>query len=334
MKVLAGDIGGTKTLLCIVEFSATSANGEVIAEQRYDSGAYPGLQPMIEEFLATIGKGKRPINKACFGVAGPIIHTPEGQSVKVTNLPWQFDSNGLAKQLGIKKLALVNDFQAIGYGIEALAAQDLRQLQAGTMRARNPRLVIGPGTGLGMGIMYWQDDHYEVMASEGGHVDFAPTEPLQIELLHYLLRRFGHVSYERILSGSGLVHIYEFLSERQPERANQVVLAGQGNGDPAAAISQAALDAKDAVAVQAVQLFAGICGAYAGNLALICLPYGGVYIAGGIAPKLIDIFTDGAFMSAFTNKGRMGSLLAAMPVQVVLNTKIGLMGAALAARRL
>ncbi|MEW6353916.1 MAG: glucokinase [Pseudomonadota bacterium] len=336
MKVLAGDIGGTKTWLRIVDAS----DGAVLFERRYASANYAGLAPMVQDFFAAAGVAARPLGSACFGIAGPVMQHGREQWVNVTNLPWELRSAKLAEELGIPKVAFINDFQAIGYGIEALRAQDLLPLQDAQAVPRAPRLVIGPGTGLGMGIMVWQGDRYEPLPSEGGHVDFAPTDTLQVELLNYLMARCDHVSYERVLSGPGLVTIYEFLREKNPSLASfeenpPSALLFQGEDiDTAAAISQEALAGGDATATQAVRLFVAICGAYAGNLALVGLPFGGVYISGGIAPKLREVFTRGDFMRAFLAKGRMDALLRRMPVHIILNPQVGLLGAALAASRL
>lgn len=332
MHVLAGDIGGTKVLLQIAEFN--EGNYQVMAEQRFASNAYDGLLPIIQDFLRTSSAHTSiSLHSACFGIAGPISEMPAGQLAKVTNLPWEVKGALLARELKLGKLRLINDFQAIGYGIEALSAQDLAVLQEGEAVPHAPRIVIGAGTGLGQGLLIWQGDHYETIATEGGHVDFGPTDALQMELLQYLKKKLNHVSYERVLSGSGLVTIYNFLRDREVSASPDLADAMK-TGDPAAVISDAALKGKDALAIQALDLFVTIYGAQAGNFALSCLAEGGVYIAAGIAPKIIDKLTDGTFMRAFTSKGRMSSLVQAMPVKVIMNPKVGLMGAALAASRL
>lgn len=333
MKVLAGDIGGTKTWLRIAEFSDAVARGRLVREQRYASRDYDGLSTMIREFLGP-EKENIDIVHACFGVAGPITQTAQGQNVKVTNLPWEIRTQALVQETGIAKIRLINDFEAIGYGIEALEEHDLAVLQTGQAQPNAPRVVIGPGTGLGMAIMVWLHDHYEVISSEGGHADFAPTDALQIQLLAYLMKRLGHISYERVLSGPGLVHIYEFLSTQHSGQMSAELAGALHEKDPAAAITEAALARQHGLASQAVDLFVNICGACAGNLALITLAQGGVYIAGGIAPRLIERFSSGLFMRSFADKGRMSSLLARMPVKLVLNPQVGLIGATLAARRL
>jgi glucokinase len=335
MRILAGDIGGTKTWLRIAEFNAEFKTGRVIREQRYSSHDYSGLAPMIREFLHEENESSESaIASACFGVAGPIEQTTNGQSVKVTNLPWEISTVSLKKENGIAEIKLINDFQAIGFGIEALEEGDLTVIQKGTVQVNASRVVIGPGTGLGMAMMVWRDDHYEVIPSEGGHADFAPVDALQMHLLKFLMARFGRVSYERVLSGPGIVNIYDFLCEQSCGQTSAELARSLNMDDPAAAITQAALTGQSTLATQSVDMFVSICGAYAGNIALITLADGGVYIAGGIAPRLIERFTVGIFTRSFNDKGRMSSLLGAMPVKVVLNAQVGLLGAALVASRL
>jgi len=329
MAVLAGDIGGTKTLLQIADFARDSYR--VIDERRYINRAYGDFTAVVNEFMQSAAARIAPLtlDAACFGVAGPINVTAAGQHTHLTNLPWTLDSNGLSHTLNIPKVRLINDFQATGYGIEALAPEDFRELQTGKRKPRGTRALIGAGTGLGEGLLIWQQDHYEVLAAEGGHVDFAPTDELQIALLRYLMQRFPRVSYERILSGRGLVNLYDFLRSHSSDSTSFI----QDTPDPAA-LTSAALKQTDPLASQALDLFISIYGAQAGNLALTVLAAGGVYIAGGIAPKIIDRLADGAFMRAFLNKGRLSPFLATIPVRVIMNPKVGLMGAALAASRL
>lgn len=332
MKVLAGDLGGTKTLLMIGE--CRGAEVEPLFERRYDSAAFDNLLPMMQIFLREAGDHAQGVDRACIAVAGPVTVQPDGQSASITNLPWRFDSVSLAKQLAIARVRLVNDFQGVGYGIEALGDEDVVTLQCGTPRARGPRVVLGAGTGLGEGVLAWAHDYYEVLPSEGGHSDFAPTDAEQIELLRALMDEFDHVSIERLVCGSGLVRIYEFLRARDVAPENAALRAAMAQGDAAAEISAAALAGSDHLAQAALDLFTRLYGAQAGNLALTVLATGGVYVAGGIAAKIIDKLRDGAFLKAFLAKGRMATLLAEMPVRVVMNHRVGLLGAALAASRL
>ncbi len=332
MKVLAGDLGGTKTLLMIGECRGAQVTS--LYEQRYESAAFDNLLPMLQTFLHSAGDHARGLERACIAVAGPVTETPDGQSASITNLPWRFDSGSLAEQLGIAHVRLINDFQGVGYGIEALGEADVVTLQNGAPRAGGPRVVLGAGTGLGEGVLVWARDFYEVLPSEGGHADFAPTDAEQIELLRSLLTEFDHVSCERLICGQGLVRIYEFLRARNVAPESEALRTAMARGDVAAAISAAGLAKTDKLAQAALDLFVRLYGAQAGNLALTVLATGGVYVAGGIATKILDKLRDGVFMKAFLAKGRMAALLADMPVRVVVNERVGLLGGALAASRL
>jgi len=331
MLILAGDIGGTKTLLQIAEFDEKN-NKTILHEHRYVSADWADLTDMVSEFLTGIIKeqGTLALHSACFGIAGPVT----GRQAWVTNLSWELDADKMQNVLGITKIRLINDFAAVGYGLEALGPDDIIELQTGKVADHAPCALIGAGTGLGQGILVWQDDHYEVMSSEGGHCDFAPVDDEQIELLRYLIERFGHVSYERVCCGRGLVNIYEFLRDKNPAAESDAMKEAIASGDPAAAVSIAGLEGSDELASQAMHIFAKIYGQQAGNLALTCMSAGGVYIAGGIAPKVIDKLKDGTLTTAFNEKGRMVKLTEVMPVRVVMNPNVGLMGAALAATRL
>jgi len=327
--ILAGDIGGTKTWLRLA--AGTAGGLRTLHEQRFDSAAFDGLVPMIRELLAGLpqsGSAAPAIRSACFGVAGPV----SGRQASLTNLPWRVDADEIGRQCGIPKVVLINDFEAIGYGIEALDAADIATLQAGRPVAGAPRAVLGAGTGLGVCFLVWGEGHYQVIPTEAGHVDFAPTDELQMELLRFLQKRFGRVSCERVLSGPGLVSIFEFLLEAGPHQLAPELAQALGS-DAAAAISQAALGGKDELARQALQLFARIYGAHAGNLALTVLARGGVFVAGGIAPKIIEELRAGEFMRAFCDKGRYVALQSTIPVHVVMNPQVGLLGAAMVASR-
>ncbi len=330
MRVIAGDIGGTKTLLQIAECAAGRCRA--VREQRFDSGSYDSLSSIVREFLKE--EKNKNIKAACFGIAGPIRETAKGQSVKVTNLPWEIHGQELKRRFKLPRLRLINDFQAVGFGIEALGRKDLVVLQKGRPVRHGPRVVIGAGTGLGQGLLAWDRDHYAPIATEGGHANFAPTNELQIDLARYLLKTAGRTSWELVLSGHGLVRLYAFLKERGEFPEAPSLSAAMKNGDAAAAITRAALEQDDALANQALDLFVDIYGAQAGNLALTAGATGGVYVAGGIAPKIVSRLTDDRFMRAFRNKGKMSPYVAAIPVQAVMNAGVGLSGAALAASRL
>lgn len=313
--LLAGDIGGTKTLLRL------SRGGTILREQRFESAAFPGLHAMLAAFLDGTDGGAP--QSACFGVAGPV----QGKRARVTNLPWSVDADDLAVRFGMARVTLINDFQAVAYGIEMLGEADLLTLQAGQPAPHAPRAVIGAGTGLGEGYLTWQGDHYHAWPSEGSHADFAPADELQAGLWRWLKQRHGHVSWERVVSGPGLVAIYDFLRERKEYPESAQLAAALREGDPAAAISAHALQHGDPLADAALGLFVAAYGAEAGNLALKVLSVGGVYLAGGIAPKIAGRLKEGGFLRAFRAKGRFAGLLESFPVHVVLNPEVGLLGA-------
>lgn len=315
--VLAGDIGGTKTLLALVRVEHGVLS--IAREQRFDTGAFPGLTPMVKAFL-----GGDQVGAACFGVAAPIT----GRTLRLTNRDFVVDADALEAQGGVGRVALLNDFAVIAYGLDALPDDAFQVLQQGVAQAGKPRVLIGAGTGLGQAILAWRGDGYEVLSTEGGHVDFAAQDDEQIALWHTLGQKYGHVSYERVLSGAGLVDLFQFVAA---QRGVRPTLAGD---DAAAEISASALAGNDDVARDALRLFVRIYGQQAGNLALTTLAQGGVYIAGGIAPKIIEFMQQGEFMAAFCAKGRYHALLSAIPVKVVMNPKVGLLGAALFASRL
>jgi glucokinase len=331
MRLIAADIGGTKTLLALASGDASGLRVE--QRKRFDSAAFDTFEAMLEAFFGGLSAADRGnIDRACFAVAGPL--SSDGATAKVTNLTWGVDARRIEREFAIGAVRLVNDFEAQAYGVLDLDDRDLTVLQAGRPRPRAPRLVVGAGTGLGICQLVWCEGHYAVLPSEGGHADFAPNGELQQELLVWLRQLYaGHVSVERLLSGSGLVLIYRFLSTRFRGQASGI-LDGVNEDDAAAAISAAALsDPPDGLARDALELFVSLYGAHAGSLALVTLPYGGVYIAGGIAPRILPAMTNGTFMKAFNDKGRMSRITAEMRVSVVLNPETGLAGALQAALR-
>ncbi|MEA5617619.1 glucokinase [Cronbergia sp. UHCC 0137] len=338
--LLAGDIGGTKTILRLVE-SSDSSSLITLHQESFRSGDFADLVPMVQKFLATANS---PIpEKACFAIAGPVVNN----TAKLTNLAWYLDTTRLSLQLGIPAISLINDFAAVGYGIFGLSKKDLLTLQPGLHQPEAPMAVIGAGTGLGQGFLIKQDNHYQVFPSEGGHADFAPRTELEFQLLKYLLDKHDiqRVSVERVVSGLGITSIYQFLRDRQlasesPDIAQVVRIWEQEAGksektvDPGAMIGMAALAQSDRLSEQTMQLFVEAYGAEAGNLALKLLPYGGLYIAGGIAPKILPLMQKSNFLLNFTQKGRMRSILEEIPVHIILNQQVGLIGAALCASRL
>ena len=324
--ILAGDIGGTKTNVVLLETDGHHV-GRVVAERKFPSAGYDSLEKIVTEFLAA--ENQPELTHACFGVAGPVV---DGR-VDATNLEWDVSADSLAGLLGIYRVSIINDLEATAYGIEALSQNQLYTLNEGDSARVGNRALIAAGTGLGMAGIAWHDNHYHPIPSEGGHMDFAPRRQLEIDLFNYLLKNEefgGHVSYERILSGPGLFNVYSFLRDAK-YAAEPDWLAAEIKSDPAhstAAVSAAALSRKSELAVKALDLFVEIYGAMAGNLALLMIAHGGCYIGGGIAPKIIEKLKDGAFMQNFTAKGRFQPLLANMPVHVILDDKTALYGAA------
>ncbi|MGE5853780.1 MAG: glucokinase [Deltaproteobacteria bacterium] len=317
--VLAGDIGGTKTSLAL--FSINDDKLRMETEHNFPSKKYSGLVPILDEFSV---RNNKSIDAACFGVAGPVV---DGH-VKTTNLPWVIDTQVLRQALRVDTVYLLNDLEAAAYGVFTLDNEEFYTLNEGTMHSTGNKALIAAGTGLGQAILYDDGRHFHALPSEGGHADFAPRTELEIDLLRYLLARFGHVSYERVLSGPGLFNIYRFLKESrgmaEPPLLAERFAAGD---DPAAVISTAALAKEAEICCTALDLFVSIYGAEAGNMALRFKSVRGLYVGGGIAPKILDKLKDGTFMRSFIDKGRYKELLAAMPVQVVLNPQAGLRGA-------
>jgi len=337
MTVLAGDIGGTNSRLAIYDVPATGLRGvKPIFEQTYPSAAHPSLDVIAEKFLtaAAGAVGARAgVDSGCFGIAGPIEHN----ICRATNLPWVVDGNALAQKLGIARVVLVNDFHAAALGVTAVEAHELVSLGGDVRVAQGPMAVLGAGTGLGQAFLLWSaaQNRYQVVPSEGGHVDVAARTPLEHGLVAFLTGKYGRVSCERVLSGRGLVDAFKFLSEEpacrgliRPETA--AALAAAGN-DPAAEISQRAIAGTDPLCEMALALFCSVLGAVAGNLGLMVLATGGVYVAGGIAPRILPFLQRGGFREAFDRKGRLHTLVERIPAYVVTHAQPGLLGAALVA---
>jgi len=338
--LLAGDIGGTKTILRLVERTDTAALN-TLYEFRYPSQEFPDLIPIVQQFLtaATNQLGYTAIpEKACFAIAGPVVNN----TAKLTNLPWILETERLQIDLEISQVSLINDFAAIGYGVLGLEPQDLHTLQSGKAKLEAPIAVIGAGTGLGECFLIRQEKGVKVFATEGGHADFAPRSELEFQLLKYLLAKHDiqRISVERVVSGLGIVAIYQFLSTRKFANESpkiqkvmrtweQEIGQSEKTIDPAAIIAITALEKGDYLCEKTMEMFVEAYGAEAGNLALKLLPYGGLYIAGGIAAKILPLIESGNFMRAFTHKGRMDCLLETIPVNVVLNPQVGLIGAAI-----
>lgn len=346
--ILAGDIGGTKTVLGLFEW--TTERVEATRTQSFVSADYQSLDEIVEEFLAAPpsrqdeeagesradGQGAQaatlrlPIDAACFGVAGPVIDN----RCRTTNLPWVVDGAELEKIFSIARVRLLNDLEATAYGLEVLKPDEVYTLNEGIPPpSKGTIALIAAGTGLGEAILYWDGSRYRPQASEGGHADFGPNSEVEMELLRHLRATYLHVSYERLLSGAGLHAIYEFL--RDTRKNEPTWLAERLRvGDPAPIIAEAGLKKQADISVQALDLFASIYGAEAGNLALKALALDGVYVGGGIAPKILDKLKDGTFMKAFTAKGRYKRMMSGIPVRVVLNPMTALLGSAVVASRL
>jgi glucokinase len=319
--VLAGDIGGTKTLLGL--YRVEGGAPELLREKLYATRDFKTLEEVAGDFLS----GAWAIDAACFGVPGPII----GGVSHATNVPWTMEERALARALGVPGARLINDLEATAYGMLQLQESEIAVLQRGDPPAsRAPIAVIAAGTGLGeAGLVPLEDGRWRSVATEGGHADFAPRGREQIELLEYLGDEFDHVSFERVLSGPGLVNIYKFLKARAPDAEPQWLADEFARAtDAAAVISEAALKGRDPRCVEALRIFTDIYGAEASNLALKFMALGGVYVGGGIAPKILATLGAGGFVRAFLAKGRLDKVLARIPVRVSLNPAAALIGAA------
>jgi glucokinase len=320
--LLAGDIGGTKTNLAI--FSSEAGPRSPLQEATYPSAKYPSLEAMAGEFLSQVDAK---VNRASFGVAGPVV----GGRVTTTNLPWMIDELTLQKALNLSSARLLNDLVAVAHAVPFLQPVDLETLSEGQSAPGGAMAVIAPGTGLGEAYLTWDGSRYRAYASEGGHADFAPNNSYEAELFHYLQDRLGHVSYERVCSGRGIPHIYNHLRDsghvEEPVWLRKQLATAD---DPTPIIVNAALSEQNPpqICVETVNVFITILGAEAGNLALKVLATGGVYLGGGIPPRILPALKHRRFLEAFRQKGRMSELLSAMPIHVIVNPKAALLGAA------
>lgn len=310
-KILAADIGGTKTLIQLSELN----NGQyhLLHEQRFSSQDYHSFIDMFSVFKKEAKL--KTIDYACLGIAGPI--TNNGKTAQVTNLPWLLESDALCKIFSLKNISLINDFHAIALGIDSLTKDELLTLQTGVSQQHKPQLIVGAGTGLGVAVRLWNGSQYQVLASEAGHAGFSPANEQQRQLLNFLTAREDLVSRENVLSGQGLVNIYQFIGAQQENTADDL-------GAPQ--ISQHAQQGDDR-SLKALMLFFEIYGSECGNLALTTLPYSGLYLAGGIVAKNITTLKQSEFLNAFSNKGKMHTLLSNIPIHVIKNESVGLLGA-------
>lgn len=333
--LLAGDIGGTKTNLAL--YTSKEDIRTPTREATLPSAQYATLAALVNDFLKKIDLPKVAIDRAVFGVAGPVV----GGKAKITNLPWHMEEKQLQQTLNIPSVTLLNDLAAMATAIPLLLPSDLHTLNAGKPAKHGTLAVVAPGTGLGEATLTWDGAHYRVHPSEGGHVDFAPTNPFEVGLLVYLLERMQHVSYEHVCSGIGLPNIYAYtkasgmfdeprwLSEKlsQVKDVTPVIVQAAMAPKKAEANSEAE-GGYAAICAATVKVFASILAAEAGNMALKTLATGGVYLGGGLPPRILSFLEDHEFIHTFQNKGRFSEMLIDIPVHVVLNSKVGLIGAA------
>jgi glucokinase len=316
--ILAGDVGGTKVNLALYDF--VDGNLKHARDKQYSAKEYSGLEEIVKEFIVS-----EKVTAACFGVPGPVR---DGR-LRLTNLPWTLDSRELAFGLKIDYIFLINDLQANGYGIAELSADQIYTLSEGDPRQMGNRALISAGTGLGESFMIWDGRDYVPYPSEGGHADYAPRNEDEIDLLRFLKQKYnGRISAERVVSGQGLTNCYEFLREVRGMEEPAWLAQRIASQDPNVVITEVAMAAKSEICEKALDMFVSAYGAEAGNLALKILSVGGLYVGGGIAPRILEKLKDGTFMKAFTDKGRLSQLLVNTPVRVILESKTALMGAA------
>jgi glucokinase len=336
--IIAADIGGTKTNVALLEPPRGTGDANkasvLVARAKYQSSQHPGLTAILSDFLATYDIAPRSVRRICAGVAGPVV---EGH-VETSNLPWSVDAAEMKKSLGVGAVTLINDLEATAERAATLTEADVFVLNRGRRPAGmlTNGAVIAAGTGLGMALLHPIDGAWWPVASEGGHVELSPRNELGMDLLRFLLKRHRRVSVERVVSGPGLLALYDFFTERKDHTPNAEVAAQlQAPGaDAPRIVSEAALEGKCPVANSALDLFVSFYGSVAGDLGLMAVSTGGMFVGGGIAPKILDRLKAGGFMEAFTNKGRLSPLLDLMPVQVILDADAALMGAARRAVRL
>lgn len=319
--ILAGDIGATKTVLALFSIKDGVDGGE-IHETRYSSSDYASLEAIIEAFLAETGA--KP-SAACFGVAGPV----NNQESQVTNLPWRISAENIREKFGIKRVMLLNDLESIATAVPHLSQKDLYTLNEGVAEPQGNIAVVAPGTGLGAAFLVWTGQRYKALASEGGHTSFSPSNIQEIELLKHLKRRYRHVSFERICSGGQLPNIYDFFLENQcylePDWLKKEL---ENARDRTPIIVQAALGHKADICEATLDMFVNILGSAVSNMAITLLPRGGIYLGGGVPPRILERLKRPDFLSAIANKGRFFNLCSTMPVHVIMTSKAALYGAA------
>jgi glucokinase len=319
--ILAGDVGGTKVHLALYEFD----HGQLVhvRDERYPAHEFAGLEVIVQRFLTESSNPE--ITAACFGVPGPV----RGGRLRLTNLPWVLDSRELSAGLNITHLFLINDLEANGYGIPELTADQIFTLNAGDTAAVGNRALVSAGTGLGEGVLVWNGKSHVPMASEGGHSDFSARNPLEIELLSYLMKKLGgRVSFERVVSGPGITNIYEFLRDEKKMEEPAWLKQRMETEDPNAVIGEVGEQGGSELCAKTLEMFVASYGAESGNMVLKVLATGGMYVGGGIAPKILKTMRGGTFMQAFTDKGRLSELLIHTPVHIILESRAALLGAA------
>jgi len=318
--ILAGEIGATRTRLAA--FQKENSRLQLVVEKIYMSQDHNSLSEIVAAFVMTEGIG---VHQACFGVAGPVRRG----RCKILNLGWEIDSRDLAKQLKLDAVGMINDLEAYAYGVDGLESKDLVTLNEGSEDAEGNRAVISARTGLGVAGLYWDGFRHHPFACEGGHTDFGPRDVMEAELLSYLQKKYGRISYERIVSGPGIKNIYDFLRDaRKAEEPQWLKDQMEAAPDPPALISQLAAEGKAAICDQTMKMFVSIYGAQTGNVALSFMATGGIFLGGSVAAKNLSLMKDPVFMQSYLDKGRMASLLREMPVTIVLNDDAGLIGAA------
>lgn len=322
--IIAGDIGGTKTNLALF----TENEGEYAYSHlvTYPSKNYPNLQTIVLEFIESCKNiyDSSEVHRACFAIAGPIT----GNVCRATNLPWIIDGSDLSHTLNIQNVYLINDLEANAWALEILSSDNLLQLYPGKGVSLGNRTVVSPGTGLGEAGLYWDGVRHFPFACEGGHCEFGPRNELQINLCRYLFAKFGHASYERVLSGPGLYNIYQFYKEIMGRSEPNWLAEELGQDDPAKVIAKNALNQKSELCIDTLNLFVSILGSEVGNCALKFMAKGGIYLGGGIPPKILPKLKESIFFEGFVDKGRFRDLLETIPIHVILDDKASLKGAA------
>ncbi len=318
MRILAGDVGGTKTNLALYLREGSALRREEL--RSFPSGRYPALEAILAEFLA----GSPGVDAVCIGVAGPVV---SGRS-RVTNLPWVVDGDSVKKAVGARRAYLINDLQATAFSVPFLSGESLAVLQGGEAEPRGTIAVIAAGTGLGAAFLVWGGAGYLPVASEAGHADFAPRDEREMRLFRYLKGRHGRASVERALSGPGLHAVYRFLRESEKMAESPEVVARLAAEDPPRVIAQEGISGGSDACREALRVFSSLYGAQAGNFALQVMAMGGVYLGGGIAPAILPALSEGPFLESFLAKGRFREFLARVPVRVIRDDKAALLGAA------